>query len=70
MSGSEYKIETDERIHYIDMAKGICISLMVLGHSYSRENMILQWLNSFHMPFFFIMSGFLYRAKESVKVCV
>ena len=52
-----------KRIEYIDIARGITIFLVVLGHSYSEENVILQWLYSFHMPFFFIISGLLYGLK-------
>lgn len=46
----------------IDMAKGFAIVLMVLGHSYTinDNNFILIALYSFHMPFFFIVSGVLY----------
>lgn len=55
----------DKRIDYIDTAKGIAITLMVIGHSYSEDNFLVHWLYSFHMPFFFIISGYLYAAKYS-----
>lgn len=56
-----------KRIDYIDIARGIVISLMVLGHSYSKNNMIVHWLYSFHMPFFFIVTGFLSALKNEEK---
>lgn len=50
-----------KRIEEIDIAKGIAIIMVVLGHSYSMENGLTQLIYSFHMPFFFIVSGILYR---------
>lgn len=44
------------RIEYIDIAKAIVITLMVLGHS-SIPARLSDWIFSFHMPFFFIISG-------------
>ena len=47
-----------KRFDYIDIARGICIGLMVVGHSYSSPSGII-WtvINSFHMQFFFLASG-------------
>ena len=52
----------------IDMAKGIAICLMVIGHCYCKENPVLTVIYAFHMPFFFIISGMLYSAKWREKV--
>ena len=46
------------RIQYIDFVKGLSIFLMVLCHS-GLQNSFTQWIYSFHMPLFFIVSGFL-----------
>ena len=46
----------NERINYLDIAKGIAIVLVVLGHSYN-ENPVKVWLYSFHLPLFFFVSG-------------
>lgn len=48
-----------KRISYIDMAKGIGILLVVLGHSGFASESLLTWIMSFHMPLFFILSGML-----------
>lgn len=55
-----------ERNRSLDLAKGIAIILVVLGHAYSFSdgNFILNWINGFHMPFFFIISGILYGQKH------
>lgn len=54
----------------IDMAKGIAICLMVIGHCYSKDNFILTSIYAFHMPFFFIISGMLYADKWKNGVAV
>ena len=52
-----------KRIAYIDVAKGIGILLMILGHT-----MTSGWgkdvIYSFHMPLFFIIGGYLYKEKS------
>ena len=50
---------TAKRISYIDMAKGIGILLVVFGHSSFPSSNINQWISSFHMPLFFLLSGIL-----------
>lgn len=48
----------NERNQWIDIAKGITIILMVLGHS-SLPKPISNFIWSFHMPLFFIASGWM-----------
>lgn len=52
-----------QRIEWLDVMKGIAIILVVLGHMYNSMNLFSHpvnlWLHLFHMPFFFILSGFL-----------
>lgn len=50
------------RIKWIDVAKGICIFLVVFGHCITREGtgkvvFLNRLIYSFHMPLFFILSG-------------
>lgn len=40
----------------VDIAKGIGIFLVVLGHTTENED-LRQWIYSFHMPLFFLISG-------------
>lgn len=49
-----------KRIEYLDYAKGIGIILVVLGHILSKGN-IKIYIYSFHMPLFFIISGYLFN---------
>ncbi len=47
----------------ISIAKGVAISLMVIGHS-PAPDWFIQWIYSFHMPFFFFVSGYLFKEKH------
>lgn len=49
-------MEKDRRIGWIDIAKGIGIILIVLGHS--SQGIVRQIIYSFHVPLFFILSGY------------
>ena len=61
-----------DRIVYIDIAKAICIILVVIGH-YVPNNcpewwmMIHDIIYSFHMPLFMFASGFVYIATYKEK---
>jgi len=48
----------DKRLQYIDSAKGIVIFFMLLGHVGGMNLDVMQWIFSFHMPFFFFVYGF------------
>ncbi len=48
----------------IDIAKGICIILMVAGHAMPFDGWIAQMMFIFRMPTFFIASGYLFREKN------
>lgn len=56
----------NQRLDYIDMAKGFAIALMVYGHAFStyHNTPIMIWIYSFHMPIFFLTTGILYGIKE------
>ena len=57
------------RISWIDWAKAILISLVVLGHC-GADQMTIDFIYAIHMPAFFIISGFLYRAHGITKTFV
>ena len=46
-----------ERIVWVDFAKGSAIILVVLGHF--SEGDLQKFIFVFHMPFFFVMAGYL-----------
>ena len=54
------------RIHFLDVAKGIGIYLVVLGHV-THSEWLWYYIWQFHMPLFFFISGLLYSPKYSFK---
>lgn len=54
------------RIVYLDIAKGIGILCVIIGHTFSG----FPWyfVNSFHMPLFFMISGFFFHSGEETKI--
>lgn len=54
-----------ERINWIDWAKVIAIIAVVIGHTkFKQEDIFLKYfIYNFHMPFFFILSGYLFKVK-------
>lgn len=51
-----------ERDYSVDSVKGICIILMVIGHSGCPES-LSRFIYLFHMPAFFFISGYLFNLK-------
>lgn len=60
------KMLSRERVHYIDVARGIAIILMVLGHILEVETIGRELVFSFHMPLFLIVSGYFFSDKGSL----
>lgn len=57
---------TKQRIDWVDITKGIAIFLMVMGHT-SMPKVVSNWIWSFHMPLFFIMSGMFFRVSSDAS---
>lgn len=53
-----------KRFVEIDVARGIVILLVVLGHLVAFDNFLWSWIFSFHMPFFFLVSGYCTNSKK------
>lgn len=63
----EYK-----HINWIDWAKAFGIFLVVLGHIHYPKNFVdIQYaIYGFHMPFFFVVSGYLYKQNNNIKTVI
>ena len=57
----------DNRVHWIDIYKGLAISLVVLQHCLGGGE-LSKYILSFHMALFFFMSGYLYKEKDCKEV--
>jgi fucose 4-O-acetylase-like acetyltransferase len=63
IKGVEKASIPSKRIAYLDVAKGIGILLVILGHNYVKASVpgMEKFIFSFHMPFFFLLSGMLFK---------
>ena len=52
----------DNRLHYLDAAKGFGMLAIIAGHMGHPE--VEKFVFSFHVPLFFIISGYLYSYKK------
>ncbi len=67
MNGSKAVVE-NERILYWDIAKGITILLVVLGHLNSVNPYVKGIIFTYHMPFFFIANAYFENGHISCSV--
>lgn len=57
-----------ERIEWVDVSKGIGIILVIISHCVYLGNFAHNWIFSFHMPLFFILSGIFFRKASMLQV--
>lgn len=68
MNGIILRVE-QSRAGDVDLLRGICIVLMVMGHvSFGVE--FDKWIHGFHMPVWFIISGFFANTKRGYIVYI
>lgn len=56
---------TDKRINRLDVIKGIIAICVVIGHAKKMPQSIITLIFSFHVPCFFILSGYISSLKNS-----
>lgn len=56
--------QNNKRDLSLDLARGIAILLVVIGHSIFIPQTINIWISSFHLPAFFVISGWLLQEKQ------
>ena len=55
-------MNSEGRVAWIDISKGLLIAFIVLGHVISdNKNSLQTWIYSFHVPAFFLINGLLKR---------
>ena len=57
-----------KRITSIDILRALGIILMVLGHVFTFFGKFDRYIHTFHMPLFFVISGYLYHSKAEVTI--
>lgn len=66
---AESRLHTN-RIGWVDTAKALGVLLVITGHLlYStRYRALLQLIYSFHMPLFFVLSGYVFRVRREERL--
>lgn len=54
---------SSKRLDWIDIAKGIAIILVIVGHTVPNPSPLRHAVFSFHMPVFFFLAGYTFRPK-------
>ena len=65
ISKSKDSDKSVDRISYIDIAKGIGLILVIFGHLFRYGGRPSIFIFSFHMPLFFIISGFCFNPDKN-----
>lgn len=58
---------TKNRIEYMDIANGIGIILVIIGHMPIKNEYCRDFIYSFHMPLFFLISGYFFKHTDNKK---
>ena len=56
-----------QRIDYIDLFRAFGIIMMIMGHV-AFGNVFKKWIHVFHMPMFFIISGFFWKNQPLLSI--
>ena len=57
-----------KRIVFLDYARAFALFLVVFAHLYSIDSKVKLYVYAFHMPFFFLISGYLRKDTETIKL--
>lgn len=62
-------VDNNDKAYYpwVDWMKVFGIYCVILGHYSLVDSTFTHWIYSFHMPLFFILSGFLHKPEKNVK---
>lgn len=59
---------TAPRIKWLDAARGIAIFMVFFGHFVDVGGAVYYFVYEFHVPFFFLISGFMAQKNESMRI--
>lgn len=62
--------EVNKRYAFVDYAKVIGMFLVIYAHLSPNTIWIKRWIYTFHMPLFFLISGWLSKDSQSLKTCL
>lgn len=61
-------MENTKRLQFLDVTRGFALLLVMIGHCISKDSFLHHFLFTFHVPLFFVISGYVYRYKERAYV--
>lgn len=64
----DYVKDSKERIQWLDVAKGIAIICTIIGHTVAFGSQTRNLIFSFHMPLFFLLSGYTIKTISKDKM--
>lgn len=56
----EIGYKTENRLQWVDAAKGIAILMVMWGHTVVKHDSVYRWITTFHVPTFLVITGYLY----------
>ena len=59
-------MNTKRRIEWVDVVKGMAVPLIIIGHT-SQSPVFITYIYSFHMPLFFLLSGYTSKRAADAK---
>jgi fucose 4-O-acetylase-like acetyltransferase len=62
IAGRDVTARVGARLEWVDAAKGLGIIAVVIAHVWTRGP-VRDFIYAFHMPLFFLLSGYMFRAK-------
>ena len=57
----EISAQNNKHIGWVDIAKGIAIILVIIGHCFRLNEDFRKFIYLFHMPVFFVLAGYLFN---------
>ena len=64
LSANEKNLHNNGRLPWLDMARGIAMLFIIIGHCDGLPQIMRHAIFSFHVSLFFILSGYVYKKKE------
>ena len=61
-------MEQVKRLNYVDVCKALGIILVIIGHTYYGPEVLYNLIYCFHMPLFFIISGFTFNKSRAIQM--
>ena len=55
-------------MQFLDITRGFALLLVIIGHCISKKSFLHHFLFTFHVPLFFLISGYVYKYKKKAYI--